>query len=149
MNLRQAMDFIRYHGVVLQSAKGLEPSLVVRIVGGPIYGSWWGHPMGRVIYARANKIEKSKAVLVCTLASGKITYIHRRLWPAFVRMAGKFPGHSLDKVQQIHLPSGRHQRQDIQFPNWVPGTVLDSAERLSTPEASAEIEVWLQRYGGA
>ncbi len=149
MNLRQAMDFIRYHGVVLQSAKGLEPSLVVRIVGGPIHGSWWGHPMGRVIYALANKIEKSKAVLVCTLASGKITYIHRRLWPAFVRMAGKFPGHSLDKVQQIHLPSGRHQRQDIQFPNWVPGTVLDSAERLSTPEASAEIEVWLQRYGGA
>ena len=149
MNLRQAMDFIRYHGVVLQSPKGLEPSLVVRIVGGPIHGSWWGHPMGREIYALANKIEKSKAVLVCTLASGKITYIHRRLWPAFVRMAGKFPGHSLDKVQQIHLPSGRHQRQDIQFPNWVPGTVLDSAERLSTPEASAEIEVWLQRYGGA
>ena len=149
MNLRQAMDFIRYHGVVLQSAKGLEPSLVVRIVGGPIHGSWWGHPMGREIYALANKIEKSKAVLVCTLASGKITYIPRRLWPAFVRMAGKFPGHSLDKVQQIHLPSGRHQRQDIQFPNWVPGTVLDSAERLSTPEASAEIEVWLQRYGGA
>ena len=149
MNLRQAMDFIRYHGVVLQSAKGLEPSLVVRIVGGPIHGSWWGHPMVREIYALANKIEKSKAVLVCTLASGKITYIHRRLWPAFVRMAGKFPGHSLDKVQQIHLPSGRHQRQDIQFPNWVPGTVLDSAERLSTPEASAEIEVWLQRYGGA
>lgn len=42
-----------------------------------------------------------------------------------------------------------HQRQDIQLPDWVPETVLDSAKRLSTPHASAEIEVWLQRYGGA
>ena len=148
MTLRQATDFIRYHGVVLQSAKGLEPSLAVRIVGGPIHGSWWGHPMGHEIYALAKKVDESKAVLVCTLASGKITYIHRRLWPAFVRMAGKFPGHALDKVQQVHLPSGRHQRQDIPFPDWVPETVLDSARRLSTANAFAEIKVWLQRYGG-
>ena len=148
MTLRQAMDFIRYHGVVLQSAKGSEPSLVVRIVGCPIQGSWWGHPKGREIYALTNKIEESIAVLVCTLASGKITYVHRRLWPAFVRMAGQFPVHSLDKVQQVHLPSGRHQRQDIPFPDWVPESVLDSARKLSTPDASAEIETWLQRYGG-
>ena len=149
MNLRQAMDFIRNHGVVLKAATGLEPSLTVRIVGGPIHGSWWGHPMGREIYALTNRIDESKVVLTCTLASGKITYIHRRLWPAFVRMAGKFPDHSLDKVQQIHLPSGRHKREDIQFPDWIPESVLDSAKRLSTPDASAEIEVWLQRYGGA
>ena len=148
MTLRQAMDFIRYHGVVLQSAKGLEPSLAVRIVGAPIHGSWWGHPMGHEISALAQKIDESKAVLVCTLAGGKITYIHRRLWPAFVRMACRFPGHSLDKVQQVHLPSGRHKRQDIQFPDWVPESVLESAKKLSTPKASAEITVWLRRYGG-
>ncbi len=149
MTIRQAMDFIRYHGVVLKSAKGLEPSLVVRIVGGPIHGSWWGHPMGREIYALTNMIDKSNAVLTCTLASGKITYIHRRLWPAFVRMAGEFPCHSLDKVQQIHLPSGRHKRYDIKFPDWVPESALNSAKRLSALDASAEIEVWLQRYNGA
>ena len=148
MNLGQAVGFIRYHGVVLQSAKGLEPSLVVQIVGGPIQGSWWGHPKGREIYTLTNKIDQSKAVLVCTVANGKITYIHRRLWPAFVRMAGRFPVHSLDKVQQVHLPSGRHQRQDIPFPDWVSESVLDSARALSTPDASAEIETWLQRYSG-
>ncbi len=147
MTLRRAMDFIRYHGVVLQSAKGLEPSLAVRIVGAPIHGSWWGHRMGHEIYALAQKIDESKAVLVCTLAGGKITYIHRRLWPAFVRMARQFPSHALDEVQQVHLPSGRHQRQDIPFPNWVPEPVLASARGLSTSAASAEIKVWLQRYG--
>ncbi len=147
MTPRQAMDFIRYHGVVLQSAKGLEPSLAVQIVGGPIRGSWWSHPQGHEIYALIQKIHKSKAVLICMLANGKITYIHRRLWPAFVHMAREFPAHSLDKAVQVHLPSGQHQRQDVPFPEWVPETVQDSARKLSTRDASAEIEVWLQRYG--
>jgi len=147
MTLRQAMDFIRYHGVVLQSAKGLEPSLAAQIVGGPIHGSWWSHPKGHEIYALIQKIHKSKVVLICTLANDKITYLHRRLWPAFVRMAKDFPAHALDMAVQVHLPSGQHQRQDVPFPAWVPETVQDAARQLSIRDASAEIEVWLQRYG--
>ena len=147
MTARQAIDFIRYHGVVLEAAKGLEPSLAVRIAGGPIRGSWWSHPMGHEIFALTQKVRDSKAVLICTLARGKITYIHRRLWPAFVRMARKFPSHALDKVQEVHLPSGRHHRHYIPFPDWVPEPVLNSAKRLSARDAAAEIQVWLQRYG--
>lgn len=147
MTPRQVMDFIRYHGVVLQSAKGLEPSLAARIAGGPIHGSWWGHPMSHEIFALIQNVHASKAAVVCTLARGKITYIHRRLWPAFVRMARRFPGHALDKVHEVHLPSGRHQRQDIPFPDWVPESVLNSAKRISAQDAAAEIHVWLQRYG--
>ncbi len=147
MSPRQAMDFIRYHGVILQSAKGLEPTLVAKIVGGAIRGSWWGHPRSHEIYALLQKIDQSKVVLSCPLANDKITYVHRRLWPAFVRMARKFPAHALDKAVQVHLPSGRHQRQDVPFPDWVPETVMDAAGKLSVRDASAEIEVWLQRYG--
>ncbi len=147
MTRRQAIDFIRYHGVVLQSAKGLEPSLAVRIAGEPIRGSWWGHPMGHTIFALIQHVHASNAVLVCTLAGGKITYIHRRLWPFFVRMARRFPGHALDMVQEVHLPSGRHQRQDIRFPDWVPPLVLDTAKQISTRDAAEEIHLWLQRYG--
>ncbi len=147
MTPRQVMDFIRYHGVVLQSAKGLEPSLAARIAGGPIHGSWWGHPMSHEIFALIQNVHESKAAVVCTLARGKITYIHRHLWPAFVRMARRFPGHALDKVHEVHLPSGRHQRQDIPFPDWVPESVLNSAKRISAQDAAAEIHVWLQRYG--
>lgn len=73
MTLRQAMDFIRYHGVVLLSAKGLEPSLAGQIVGAPIRGSWWSHPQGHEIYALIQKIHKFKAVLICTLANSGIT----------------------------------------------------------------------------
>ena len=147
MTPRQAMDFIRYHGVVLQSAKGLEPSLAARIVGGPVRGSWWGHPQSHEIYALLQQVDKSKAVLTCPLVGGKITYIHRRLWPAFVKMAKEFPAHALDKALQVHLPSGRHQRQDVPFPDWVPESVLGAAEKLSVGDARVEIDLWLQRYG--
>ncbi len=147
MTPHQVMNFIRYHGVVLQSAKGLEPSLAVRIVGGAIRGSWWGHPMGNEIFRLIQNVHTSKAVLVCTLAHGKITYIHRRLWPAVVRLANRFPARSLDKARQVHLPSGRHKRDDVPFPDWVPERVLNSSKRISVPGAAAEIDVWLQRYG--
>ena len=147
MTPRQAVDYIRHHGVVLQSARGLEPTLTVKIAGSPIRGSWWGHPKSHQIYALLQKIDDSRAVLTCTLANGKITYIHRRLWPAFVRMAKEFPAHALDKAVQVHLLSGRHQRQDVPFSDWVPEMVLATAKNLSVSNARAEIGVWLQRYG--
>ena len=149
MTPHQVMNFIRYHGVVLQSARGFEPSLAVRIAGEPIRGSWWGHPMGHEIFRLIQNVHASKAVLVCTLAHGKITYIHRRLWPAIVRLANRFPAQSLDKAQQVHLPSGRHKREDIPFPDWVPEPVLNAAKMISAQDAAMKIDVWLQRYGAA
>jgi hypothetical protein len=103
--------------------------------------------MGHEIYALLQKIDKSKAVLTCPLASGRVTYVHRRLWPAFVRLSRQFPEHGLDKIQQVHLPTGRHERRDIPFPEWVPKSVLTSARRLSKRDATAEIQIWLTRYG--
>lgn len=147
MTRHQAINFIRYHGVVLQSAKGHEPSLAEKIAGEPIRGSWWGHAKNHQIFAVLQEIDHSNAILICTLAYGKITYIHRRLWPAFVRMAKRFPANSLDKAVQVHLPSGRHERQDVSFPDWVPESVLKDASQLSAARARAEIDVWLDRYG--
>jgi len=146
MTRRQAIGFIRYHGVVLQSAKGLEPSLVARIVGEPVRGSWWGHPLGQRIYALLQEIDESRVVLTCTLAAGRITYVHRRLWPAFVRVADRFPAGALDRVRQVHLPSGRHERQDVPFPDWVPGSVMAPARKLSLAAATSQVKHWLDRY---
>ena len=149
MTPRDAIAFIRYYGVVLEAAKGLEPSLADKIAGEAITGSWWSHPKGREIYALTRRIHDSKAVLVCTLAKGRITYIHRRLWPAFVRLSRDFPSGALDKVQEVHTPSGRHQRLEIPFPDWVPEPILACARSLSKGQSRAQIEVWLQRYGAA
>lgn len=147
MTHHQNIDFIRYHGVVLEAAKRLEPTLASHIAGGPIKDSWWGHPMGQKIYEFTQKIAASNAVLVCRLARGKITYVHRRLWQPFVRLSGRFPNHALDKVLIVHLSTGRHQRQDIPFPKWVPEDVLLAAKSISVADATPQIQVWLQRYG--
>jgi hypothetical protein len=136
MDRRQAISFIRYHGVVLEAARGLEPSLAKKVVGGPIRGSWWGHHKGHEIYELTQEIHDSKVVLTCSLAGGRITYIHRRLWPHFIRMACSLPLGALDQVREVHLPSGRHKREDVPFPEWVPDDVLESSK-------------WLERYGDA
>jgi len=145
-NSRQALDFIRHHGVVLEAGRGDEPCLAERIAGEPITGSWWGHPKGHAIFELTRKIHQSRAVLVCTIAKGKITYVHRRLWPHFVCLAGRFPAHALDQVREIHLPTGRHKREDIPFPDWVPGDVQRIAATLPVTEAERHITVWLERY---
>jgi len=142
-----AMAFIRRHGVVLQAAKGLEPTFAARVAGEPIKGSWWAHPKGHEIFDLVQKIHDSPAVLVCTLAGGRITYVHRRLWPAFIRLAERFPRGALDQVREVHTSSGRHERRDIAFPDWVPKPTLAAARLLPVAKARAQIEVWLQRYG--
>lgn len=147
MTLKQALDFIRYHGVVLEAAKGNEPNFAERVAGGKITGSWWGHPKGHAIYELTQKIHGSRAVLICTLAKGRITYIHRRLWPFFIQQANRFPEFSLDKVREVHLPNGRHKRDDIPFPEWVPADVLKLAKSVSSKEAEGNISTWLARYG--
>ena len=42
----EELDWVREQGVVMQSARGPVPSLAERVAGGPIRGSWWGHPSG-------------------------------------------------------------------------------------------------------
>ena len=147
MTPREAIRFIHRHGVVLESSKGLEPSLAAAIAGAPIAGSWWVHAKGHEIYAITEKVRDSKAVLVCTLAKGRITYVHRRLWPAFIKLASRFPDGALDRVHEVHTLGGRHKREDVPFPQWVPPPVLSAARSLSPGEARARIRLWLERYG--
>ena len=149
MNSQGAVAFVRYHGVVLEGAKGKEPALAERIAGERISGSWWAHHKAHEIYELTMKVRSSKAILVCTLASGKITYVHRRLWPAFVRLSKRFPPRSLDQVREIHSSSGHHTRQDIPFPRWVPTQTRSVARTLSASAAAKEIQTWLDRYGDA
>lgn len=147
MTPKQAIEFVRYHGVVLESAKGLEACLVTRVVGAPVAGQWWAHPQGREIFALTRRIRASSAVLTCTLASGRITYVHWRLWPPFVKLADLFAPGALDSVRETHTAAGRHQRQDRPFPDWVPRPFVAKAKAMKKVDAHEQIGIWLQRYG--
>lgn len=138
-----AMVFVQERGVVLASAKGNAPSLVEEIVGHPVKGSWWAHPEGKHIYATLRAVTESGEVLVCRLVGGKVTLIHRRLWPALARLADRFLPDQISRVIEEHTPSGRHVSHAVPFPEWVPRAVMQEASALSEQEAVAVLGAWL------
>ena len=143
MNSKEALAFIKRHGVVLQSARGPVPSLAEAIAGGPIRGSWWGHPKGRSIYSATQAVCESPDILVCKLIDGKITYVHRRLWPALAKLASRFKPEQLAQVRDEHTKSGAHMSRNKPFPMWVPGEILREAEALSVSEAEKALAPFL------
>jgi hypothetical protein len=141
----EALALVRRHGVVLASAKGRGPNLVEAIAGEPIKGSWWGHPDGKRIYSVLSAVTESEEVLVCRLVDGKITLVHRRLWPALVRLAHAFPPERISRVLDGHTASGRHVSRAIDFPAWVPPAVTQEAGALGEDEALALLGAYLPR----
>jgi hypothetical protein len=137
MTAAQALAFVEKHGVVLQAARGPLPNLAETIAGGPIRGSWWGHPRGQEIFLAAEAVSDSPDVLVCKLAQGKVTYVHRRMWPALVRLASRFRRPELARVWNEHTRTGAHRSRRQAFPGWVTAAVRRQAQALSVSEAEA------------
>lgn len=144
MTSGQALAFVSQHGVVLESAQGPVPSLAAAIAGGPIRGSWWSHPRSHEIFAVTRAIRNSDDVLVCRLIKGKITFVHRRLWPALVRAADHLPCARLSQVRETHTRSGRHATMEVPFPDWVPPGVRAAAGRLSEKAALAVLADYME-----
>lgn len=42
------------------------------------------------------------------LVEGKITYVHRRLWPALIRLAAESGRDRLTAIREVHTASGKH-----------------------------------------
>ena len=143
MSPKEAIAFVKRNGVVLQAARGPVPNLAEAIEGGPIRGSWWGHPIGRVILNAAQAICKSSEILVCKLIDGKITYVHRRFWPALVKLAPHLRKERLAKVWDEHTRGGAHVARQIPFPDWVPNEVMRAAEAMSLAEAEQLLSPFL------
>ncbi len=144
MTSRQALAFIRKHGVVLEAAHGPVPSLAEAIAGEPIRGNWWSHPKSQEIFAVTRAVRDSEHVLVCRLIKGKVTFVHRRLWPALVRAARRFPSANLSQLREVHTSSGRHITEEVPFPGWVPSSVRAAARTLSKKAALAEFAAWVE-----
>lgn len=142
MTPAETLAFVEERGVVLVSAKGPLPRLTEVIAGEPIKGSWWGHPKGHQIFAILEAVTDSEDVLVCRLVNGKVTLVHRRLWPALVRLAARFPSDRIAKVIQEHTSSGRHINKEVPFPSWVPAQVMKQSRSITEEEALAELGSW-------
>lgn len=136
------LDFVARHGVVLASAKGPVPNLAEAVAGEPIRGSWWGHPKGSEIFRALGAVSDSPDVLCFRLVEGKITFVHRRLWPALVRLAAKLGKRRLSALKQVHTDSGAHRNIAAAFPSWVPPAVRRAAQKLTEREAREQLGSW-------
>ena len=77
---------IRELGVLLETDRAF-PSLVALVAGGPVKGTWWAHPLANEIYMMGQRLMDERDVLFIRLLTGKMTYVHRRLWRALYAIA--------------------------------------------------------------
>ena len=139
------------------------------VAGESIRGSWWAHPRGKEIFRALSELDDDDDVRSCKLVDGKVTFVHRRLWPALLRVAEErslFPkpsaaartamkqlGKKLDrKVREElertllvigrseHTPEGRHEVRLQRFSEAFPADARREAKKLSLDDAIAELE---------
>src|SRR2546425_12953118 len=89
MKAKQALAWVKKCGIAVESARATVPSLAQVVTGEPLRGSWWAHSKGNDIFLLSRAIRRSPDVLVCRLVDGKITYVHRRMWPGPVSFGGR------------------------------------------------------------
>jgi hypothetical protein len=133
------VDVVEQHGVVLQSARGAIANLPELVVGAPISGSWWAHPQHEEIFRVLNEAAASDDVVRLRLVKGKLALVHRRLWPALVRLADQIGPDALAAVLEEHTSGGTHRTSTVPFPEWVPAEALDEAARLSEADARDQL----------
>jgi hypothetical protein len=134
------MAFIRSEGMVLESARGPIPNLVTRIVGSPVAGNWWAHPQSRAIFRARNAVRASPDVMACRLVHGKVTLVHRRLWPVLLCLQSRIAPSRIAVIEERHTPSGRHEVHEMPLAGWVTEDVRLAAARLDPDDALRTLE---------
>lgn len=137
MTQRDPMAVLVEHGMLLESAKGPLPNVVALVAGEPVRGSWWSRPDSHEIFEVVNALADSTDVVRTRLVGGKVTLVHRRLWPALVRLADRLPVDRLGAIQEKHTPSGAHRVVTEGFPDWVPEDAVAAAAGLTEEDALA------------
>jgi hypothetical protein len=84
-------------------------------------------------------LEDSPDVVRLRLINQKVTLVHRRVWPALVRVADHFDPQQLAAVEQEHTASGAHRNVEIPYPAWVPADVVAAAAQLTPAEGFAAL----------
>jgi hypothetical protein len=95
--------------------------------------------MGHQIFDTLAVLDDSPDVVRLRLVNGKVTLVHRRLWPALVRIADRFTSGQLAALREQHTASGAHRVVEEAFPEWVPADVVVQAHELSSDDAWAQL----------
>jgi hypothetical protein len=148
------IDELREHGLLLMQDKKIA-SVVALITGEALATSWWSHPRSHEIFRTLEKLGDDRDVLVTRLIAGKVTYVHRRLWPSFLAIAAsgaewqkrglrakpstrELQERLLVAAEEVHTESGRHEMRTQTWHAWA----KEHAAKIPrvTPAAYAELE---------
>lgn len=80
MAAKAVLAALRSHGLLPVQDKAL-PNIVTIVTGDRPKGSWWSHPKGRQVFAVLTVLGDHRDVLFAKLIAGKVTLVHRRMWP--------------------------------------------------------------------
>lgn len=78
-HFQTVLQTLRKLGFLVESDPKL-PSVCSLIANEPMRGSWWSHPLAQVIFQVNEQLEDHTDVLMAKLVTGKVTFIHRKLW---------------------------------------------------------------------
>jgi hypothetical protein len=113
--LQDVVGQLETDGLILEQDKKVV-SVVGIITGETLRGSWWSHPKGREIFSVLTALRDHPDILFVKLVGGKVTLLHRRLWPALLAVAGsnepwqtaglsREARNLLARVRRDHVPS--------------------------------------------
>ena len=83
---REGEDFVKFHRIVMLAPEPQLPSLVSEVAGEDFKGGWWGHPTSHWIYNLYTQLKAHPDILATKCINGKVTLIHRTLWPCLMRV---------------------------------------------------------------
>jgi hypothetical protein len=95
---RAFADFRRHRLMLLSDQRF--PSVVGLVVGQPVRGSWWAHPLCHEIYMVSQRFNHHRDSVQLKLLSGKLTYVHRSAWPALYAIASARDRWQMDGVSK-------------------------------------------------
>jgi hypothetical protein len=98
--VKRVLKSLQAGGLLLLQDKTF-PSVVSLVTGERLSGSWWSHPRAEAIFRTLCAVQVHPDVLETKLLAGKVTFLHKRLWPAVLAVA-----QAREPWQLARLPRG-------------------------------------------
>ena len=119
---------LKEHGLLLQTDANL-PNVCALVAGAPVRGSWLAHARSREMFQVNHELAEHPDVLVSKLISGKITYLHRTLWPAVIVIGRARESWQIERLSH----DARHLLAEVdRKPIQTDGRVSKAATELET-----------------
>jgi hypothetical protein len=135
-NFKLVLAKLQAWGFLLESDPRL-PSVCSLIAGEPLRASWWSHPKAQTIFQVNEQLEDQDDVLITKLISGKVTFVHRQLWPELLAVGdvrADWQTRNLSKAAHALLKmvdrEGMVRTDQVSFPKSIKTKPGDAAREL-------------------